>query len=231
MILLIGSLKAHIPLFLFPIDQLNRLIMKDSKIILKAVDGWTQRTLGLFLTALEKDQSLNIICSDGSVKSSILILAAISPVLKEIGRQFPACCQDIFHVILPDFCVSQIERFLENLGSEKGPQNSEESFEFERILAFFGRQSFLPSVGIKDEVPMSNLDKIPFSDFVPDSYETNLEECWPTSEDVKEEDEEMISPKCKCFISLKLIFISRSLKRRNRNPLSVLQFQESLAKC
>ena len=58
------------------------------------------------LQALRSDNNtVHFHCFDGDFSSSVLLLAAVSPLLQEIGRQISSCdCREI-NLLLPDHSV------------------------------------------------------------------------------------------------------------------------------
>ena len=59
------------------------------------------------LKALRSDENtVHFHCSDGEFSSSILLLAAVSPLIQEIGRQISSCDFEDFNLLLPDHSVT-----------------------------------------------------------------------------------------------------------------------------
>ena len=59
------------------------------------------------LKALRSDENtVHFHCSDGEFSSSVLLLAAVSPLIQEIGRQISSCDFEDFNLLLPDHSVT-----------------------------------------------------------------------------------------------------------------------------
>ena len=59
------------------------------------------------LKALRSDENtVHFHCSDGEFSSSVLLLAAVSPLIQEIGRQNSSCGFEEFNLLLPDHSVT-----------------------------------------------------------------------------------------------------------------------------
>ena len=70
-------------------------------------------------------KDMKLVCSDGTLSCSSLLVAAISPMLHSLGSE-PN--EGLFVVYLPDFSVNQLTRFISQLTSEKEPQKNLNSF-------------------------------------------------------------------------------------------------------
>ena len=106
----------------------------------------------LLMTALRLEdigKSVSILCQDGKLEASGLFLAAISPLIKDLGQSEPD-----LELCLPDFCVNQVQTFLRILTSENGPCDEEEQIFFCDWLEFWGHSDpFL-------DQPMVNRDMV-----------------------------------------------------------------------
>lgn len=78
---------------------------------------------------------VSLFCQDGTVLTSGLLLASISPLFKILGRQG----MDEFTVILPDFKIHEIQLFLHQLTSPLALKR-EDDRSFDAILNFFQQQ-------------------------------------------------------------------------------------------
>ena len=68
-----------------------------------------------------KFENVHLSCRDGSVMGCGLLLAAISPLIRQLGKE--VCYHDqVLTICLPDFSVNQVQGFLSTLMSEHGPQ-------------------------------------------------------------------------------------------------------------
>jgi len=98
------------------------------------------------LQALRSDENtVHFHCSDGDFSSSILLLAAVSPLIQEIGRQISSCDCEEFNLLLPDHSVTEIQQFMSFLTSYSGPCTSIERQTFAQLLRFFGQHSIADS--------------------------------------------------------------------------------------
>ena len=96
------------------------------------------------LQALRRDynQTVHFHCYDGDFSSSVLLLAAVSPLIQEIGRQqqISLCdCEEI-DLIINDYSVNEIQQFMNCLTSYSGPATNMERETFSQLLGFFGQQ-------------------------------------------------------------------------------------------
>ncbi len=82
--------------------------------------------------------NVNILCCDGSVMTSGLLLASVSPLIKTIGSNLDGL-GDIMHVMLPDFTVKEMVSFLDQLVSPVAPEDPDVAKEMQIILKFFGQ--------------------------------------------------------------------------------------------
>lgn len=83
--------------------------------------------------------TVNIFCSDGQLTSSILLLAAVSPIVRQVGRQQNFCdCQDI-SLLVPDYKVHEMQLFLGLLTSKAGPISTSDQAIFTELLKYFGQ--------------------------------------------------------------------------------------------
>ena len=107
------------------------------------------------LQALRRDynQTVHFHCYDGHFSSSVLLLAAVSPLIQEIGRQqqISLCdCEEI-NLLLPDYSVKEIQQFMNCLTSYSGPATNMERETFSQLLGFFGQQFIIEEVMINGE--------------------------------------------------------------------------------
>lgn len=116
-----------------------------------------------------ENNTVNIICSDGQLSSSILLLASVSPIIRQIGRQQHICdCQDI-SLLLPDFRVQEIQQFICYLTSENGPLSQEDQSVFTELLLYFGQT--LDVQDLKKEASDSDEEWAPNDDTEQMEYE------------------------------------------------------------
>ncbi len=109
-----------------------------------------------FRDSLENDDiysNVSLICKDGKTKASGLLLAALSPVLQEIGKTFAFRETEAVEVFLPDFSVLDIKMFLDFLTAEIAPSTKEDVGKFESVLHFFSQTS--PVVQSEETAPLS----------------------------------------------------------------------------
>ena len=116
------------------------------------------------LQALRYDDrhTIQVSCSDGRCSSSVILLAAVSPLLREVGRHLQGVqcdCEEI-HLFLPDYRVFEIQQFLSFLTSTSGPSTLEERRTFAQILRFFGQE-------IKSEIKQEEI--------IPNTITTDLD--------------------------------------------------------
>ena len=99
-----------------------------------------------------QENSVHFICYDGQISSSVLLLAAASPLIRELGRQQKSSCdcEDI-SLLLPDFSVQEITAFLTVLNSVNGPTNQHEWTIFTQFMQVFGQDQKIKKELLNDE--------------------------------------------------------------------------------
>ena len=65
--------------------------------------------------------NLSVVCGDGVLASHKIVLAGVSTFIKSILADIPV--GDQVTVIMPDFCVDEMEEFLQMIISEKVSDN------------------------------------------------------------------------------------------------------------
>ena len=109
-----------------------------------------------YLKALRDDNhTVHFHCFDGDFSSSVLLLAAVSPLIQEVGRQNSAscdCCEEI-NLLLPDYSVADIQQFMTFLTSYSGPGTITERETFAQLLRFFGQQLKIEEIWKKEMRP------------------------------------------------------------------------------
>ena len=103
------------------------------------------------------DNTVHFHCSDGEFSSSVLLLAAVSPLIQEIGRQISSCDCEEFNLFLPDHSVTEIQQFMTFLTSYSGPCTSIERQTFAQLLRFFGQNS----LAVQEEEVIRNEESVP----------------------------------------------------------------------
>ena len=105
------------------------------------------------MQALRDDNhTVHFYCFDGDFSSSILLLAAISPLIQKIGRENYVscdCCEEI-NLFLPDYSVIEIQQFMTFLTSYSGPGTNTERETFSQLLRFFGQQLRIEEIWKKE---------------------------------------------------------------------------------
>ncbi len=98
--------------------------------------------------------NVKLLCKDGLVETSGLLLASISPLLRQIG----AMCQHLveqeggLEIVLPDFTASEVGLFLRLVTSDHGPQeDSVDNRVFSDVFNFFRKEVPLPPPSSIDE--------------------------------------------------------------------------------
>ncbi len=130
--------------------------------------------------------TVSLICSDGQLSAPLLLLAAISPVVRDFGRQCCDCCEP--NLILPDISVMEMQQFVSLLTSDSGPRNFSAWHTFREVLSILGSTTGSePEPSLKKEASYSESDQSPPLDsFEEEDYE----------EEEEEEDEEPKKQKC-----------------------------------
>ena len=110
------------------------------------MEKFTFSTSPILLEALRHEQNqatnlnVKLICQNSSVvMSSGLLIGAISPVLRNIGKTQNEF--DNLDVFLPDHSANQVQSFLNTLVSEKGPNNLEEHAIFTELLNLLAKDT------------------------------------------------------------------------------------------
>ena len=110
------------------------------------MEKFTFSTSPILLEALRHEQNqatnlnVKLICQNSSVvMASGLLIGAISPVLRNIGKTKNEF--DNLDVFLPDYSANQVKSFLKTLVSEKGPKTLEEHAIFIEILNLLAKDT------------------------------------------------------------------------------------------
>ncbi len=91
------------------------------------------------LRSEEAFHDVNLICQDGNIKTSGLLLASISPLFKLIGScHHPRLLAGETTVILPDVSVKCLEQFLQSIVSPVPPHDPEQIQVIQDLLQFIG---------------------------------------------------------------------------------------------
>ena len=88
-------------------------------------DSWQTEVLTMKLSSLHQEtghvSNLSVVCGDGVLASHKIVLAGVSTFIKNILADIPV--GDQVTVIMPDFCVDEMEEFLQMIISEKVSDN------------------------------------------------------------------------------------------------------------
>lgn len=93
----------------------------------------------LFQTVAQ-DNSINVYCCDGQLTVSSLLLAAVSPIICDYGKQYSEkeCCNNV-DLMIPDFSTTEVHHFVQLLIHSNGSLQPEDGKFIKQMLMLFGQ--------------------------------------------------------------------------------------------